>query len=97
MANPNPNMDGLRRNPGKGRPKGIPNKASLEIKAFAQQVLSSPSYVASLVKRLEAGKAPHMETLLSYYAFGKPKEQVEHSGEVSLPTVVRHEFRNPDS
>jgi len=97
MANPKPNMDGLKRGGSKGRPKGVPNKATLEIKEFARAVLSSPEYIASLTKRLQAGKAPHMETLLNYYAHGKPKEQIEHSGEVSLPTVVRHEFRNPNS
>jgi hypothetical protein len=33
----------------------------------------SDSYRRSLMQRLEAGKAPHMEVLLHRYAFGKPK------------------------
>jgi hypothetical protein len=32
------------------------------------------------VFRLIAGKAPHMETLLHHYAYGKPKELIEQAG-----------------
>ena len=71
--NPKGNPQNLR----KGRPKGIPNKATREIKAVALDLLSDPTYVASLRRRLPAGKAPHMETLLHHYAFGKPKETLE--------------------
>ena len=28
----------------------------------------------------DSGKAPHMETLLHFYAYGKPKETVEQTG-----------------
>jgi hypothetical protein len=60
-----------------GRPKGIPNKNTRAIKEFASELLSDPAYVAELKLRLQSGKAPHMETLLHHYAYGKPKEQVE--------------------
>lgn len=64
--------------PRSGRPKGSPNKASLEIKAFSQGVLlDDPAYVASLKRRLKSGEAPHMETLLAHYGYGKPVDRVE--------------------
>lgn len=62
---------------GPGRPKGSLNKATREIKDIAAGLLSDPAYVESLTRRLRGGKAPHMETLLHHYAYGKPKEQVE--------------------
>ena len=45
---------------------------------MAQAMLEDPEYRKSLKKRLISGKAPHMETLLHHYAFGKPKERFEH-------------------
>jgi len=71
--NPKGNPQNLR----KGRPKGIPNKATREIKATATDLLSDPAYVENLRIRLVEGKAPHMETLLHHYAYGKPKETLD--------------------
>lgn len=62
---------------GPGRPKGSLNKATREIKDIASGLLSDPAYVESLRRRLTSGKAPHMETLLHHYAYGKPKETVD--------------------
>jgi hypothetical protein len=69
------NTSGLRR--GGGRPKGVPNKATREIAAFARNLLESPEYLVSLRKRLVRGSAPHMETLLHHYGYGKPKDVLE--------------------
>ena len=76
------NTSGLKRG-GPGRRPGIPNKATLEIKDASRRLVEDPDYVKSLTRRLVAGKAPHMETLLFHYAYGKPKEQHEHSGTVT--------------
>lgn len=62
-------------NPGGGRPKGMPNKATLEIKAFARNFLMSDKYRRTLERRILAGTAPHMEVLLHQYAFGKPTDK----------------------
>jgi hypothetical protein len=75
-------MDSARPRPkppaaGKGRPKGALNKATREIKDFARALLESDSYRESLRRRVESGRAPHMETLLHYYGYGKPKETVD--------------------
>lgn len=78
------NTSGLRK--GGGRPKGVPNVASREIQSAAQRLVEDKAYQASLKQRLEDGKAPHMETLLFQYAYGKPKETTTHEG------TIRHQF-----
>ena len=64
-------------NPGGGRKKGVPNRATLEIKEFGRNFLMSEEYRAHLERRMMAGKAPHMEVLLHHYAFGKPRDKAE--------------------
>lgn len=71
--------------PGPGRPRGSTNKATSEIRAAARKLLEEPEYVKSLAQRLRAGKAPHMETLLHHYAYGRPREFAE----ASRPDPVR--------
>lgn len=66
-----------------GRTAGTPNKATREIKAAARLMVEKPAYRAELEKRILEGKAPHMETLLFHYAYGKPKEG-EVSGAIKL-------------
>lgn len=89
------NTTGLRR--GGGRPKGVPNKASREIKEAARALVERPEYVASLQQRIDGGKAPHMETLLFHYAYGKPKEQHEHTGADGGPILTRVVFEDAPS
>lgn len=67
-----------------GRPKGATNKATREIKVWAEAFLSSDAYVTSAQRRVLAGKAPHLETLWYHYAYGKPKETVELDGTVNV-------------
>ena len=63
------NMTGLKRGGSGGRPKGSPNKATVEIKSFCRNLLSDKAYVTSLRKRLLAGKlAPAFEVMLFAYA-----------------------------
>ena len=62
---------------GPGRPKGATNKATREIKDIADGLLSDAAYLASLRRRLIAGKAPHMEQLLHHYRYGKPKDTID--------------------
>ena len=88
------NNENLRK--GGGRPKGVPNKATREIKASARALVEDPVYVESLRRRLPAGKAPHMETLLFHYAYGKPRDTVDTPGLTSaieaLSRKVIHEL-----
>ena len=67
-------------NAGKGRPLGAVNKTTREIREAARLLLDDADYRTSLRQRLIAGTAPHMETLLHHYAFGKPKDVLEQAG-----------------
>jgi len=62
----------------KGRPKGARNKTTQAIAALARELtFENPEYIEALKKRLVAGKAPHMETLLAFYGFGKPADKLK--------------------
>jgi len=75
------NINGLKRGAGPGRPKGVPNKASLEAKAACTALVDDPGYRRALAARLRSGKlAPAVETMLWYYAKGKPKDHVDVGG-----------------
>ena len=72
--------DTARRKPpaaGKGRPKGAVNATTRDSREMATRLVTDPAYVANLRERLVEGKAPHMETLLHHYAYGKPKETLD--------------------
>ncbi len=81
MANPHPNTAGLKI--GVGRVKGVPNKATAEVREIAQRIVGDPAYRAALTLRVQRGKAaPAIEVLLWHYAFGKPKDIIEHQGRI---------------
>lgn len=85
--NPKGNPQNLKRG-GPGRKPGVPNRATLEIRDASRRLLEDPAYQVSLKRRLSAGKAPHMETLLHHYAYGKPKDELDLGGSVTI-TVTR--------
>jgi hypothetical protein len=60
-----------------GRPTGSLNRTTMEVRELARRLIEDPKYQASLRRRMIAGKAPHMETLLFAYAYGKPVERHE--------------------
>lgn len=63
-----------------GRPKGVRNKATVEVKEFVGRFLDDKPYQENLLLRLRAGEAPHMETLFWHYRYGKPVDRVEMTG-----------------
>ena len=65
--------------PGPGRPKGAPNKRTKEARELARKFATDPIYQKQLLQRLRAGKAGSMEPVLWYYAYGKPKESLAHT------------------
>ena len=63
---------------GPGRPKGSLNKRTLEAKAFARQLVSSPTYLQKLQAAFENRTVDtSIEAMVWHYAYGKPKESIE--------------------
>ncbi len=63
---------------GPGRPKGSLNQRTLEAKAFARQLVSSPTYLRKLQADLnERNVEASIEAMVWHYAYGKPKESLE--------------------
>lgn len=71
-----------------GRPKGVPNKVTQEVRDVALALLADVDYRDNLAARLKAGTAGTMEPVIWYYAYGKPKERLEHSGSVTLAQLL---------
>ena len=71
--------------PGPGRKKGVPNKATVEVRVACLAIVDDPQYRQTLLARARAGTLPPaVECMLWHYAKGKPKDRVEHSGGVVL-------------
>jgi hypothetical protein len=71
-----------------GRQLGQPNKVSLEIKAHARAVVEDPMYQAKLKERLLDGSAPQLEVLLHYYAYGRPRQEVDVTQNEGIRVIV---------
>jgi len=81
----------------KGRPAGVPNKVTTEAKIACNELVDDPVYRAKLKKDLQARLVrPSIESMLWYYAKGKPKERVELGADKSLADLVREAVRRPD-
>ena len=72
------NTSGLKRGGSPGRPKGVPNKATKEVKELSRRLVLDPEYQQKLKQRLLKGTlTPVVECLLWHYAFGKPKDTLD--------------------
>ena len=70
-----------------GRPKGVPNRASADVRVRARALVEDPVYVLGLKKRILDGKSVPIEIMLHHYAYGKPRETVEVEGAVTIKIV----------
>lgn len=77
-----------------GRTKGLPNKATREMKEFLKW-LDSPEYRENAKKRILRGQAPHLETLWHYYHKGKPKDTMKVEGNLPVFKVVKDDSGQP--
>jgi hypothetical protein len=88
---PNAGWKNLKRTAGPGRPPGRLNNATIEVKEACAKLVDDPIYRERLKARLIAGKLPPaVETMLWFYAKGKPKEQIEIN--VPDPVTVINKF-----
>ena len=72
-------------NPGGGRRKGVPNRATQEIKEYTRHFLQSETYRRSAERRILARQAPQLEILFHHYAYGKPQVGLDQSGAAGGP------------
>jgi hypothetical protein len=62
---------------GAGRPQGSRNRDQANVEAFARSIVEAPEYQANLRQRAYQGQlAPPIESMLFYYAYGKPPDPV---------------------
>lgn len=71
-----------------GRTAGTPNKATVEFKQFWAKFYESDEYRANLQRRIIQGRAGPMEQYVAQMVFGKPKDQVDLQGDIT----IRHEL-----
>lgn len=72
-----------------GRPRGVPNKVTTEAKAACNAIVDDPDYRKNLLVRMRDGTVhSSVETMVWYYAKGKPKERVEIGADKSLATLI---------
>lgn len=94
---------GMKKPPGSGRKPGSKNKKKQEAEAFASELLDDPKYLESLKHRLIKGTAPHMETLLCHYKWGRPVDRKsvgfeDSDGNAINPTftlILKHAASTP--
>ena len=77
-----------------GRPRGVSNKVRRDAKALALRLVSDARYVERLQARLLSGRlGPAVETMLWFFAHGKPAEQLQVTNTTELPPL-RIEIRD---
>lgn len=75
---------------GAGRKTGVPSQKTVEVQRYARGIVEDAQVRAIMLEQAQTGvlPAPVMQ-MLFYYAFGKPTERIEHSGEVALTLTDR--------
>jgi hypothetical protein len=79
----------------RARPGGVPNKATLEAKQACAEIVDDPHYRVMLIEWARTGALPPaVETMLWYYAKGKPKETIEHQDRRDVATTSDAELES---
>lgn len=63
---------------GAGRKKGVPNKATRELKAIFKEILEDPRGIEQIRRQYQQGKLPAQVWIrMAEYVMGKPKEATQ--------------------
>lgn len=72
-----------------GRAKGGHNATKSEAARFASEIVESPEYRESLMRRVRSDRLPPaVETLLLHYRYGKPVDRKEHTYPEGVPNYA---------
>ena len=72
-----------------GRTPGAVNKRTAEARDICRELLERPAVRKRYREQLDAGSlAPTIEAMLWHYAYGVPKQVVEHQGSSENPLEV---------
>jgi len=82
-----------------GRPPGIPNKATLEVKEWARAIFDDPLVRVSTLRLAQKGKLPPgIFTELLHYAYGRPANVIDLGprAAVSIAKLLAGDFSEED-
>jgi hypothetical protein len=71
-----------------GRRKGVPNRATEEVRELARSIIEDPEYQQALRARLRAGEAGGIEGLLWRYAGGAPQSTEPAADTIELKDLL---------
>jgi hypothetical protein len=75
--------------PGSGRKPGGLNKRTVQFAEMARTIVEDPEVWKLWLKQACIGELPTpIMQLLCHYAWGRPVERIEHSGDVDKPLVL---------
>lgn len=87
---PRGNPNNLRRAPGPGRKKGVPNRISVEARQLASQLVTDVNYQSKLRADFRKRRVhPTIESLIWQYHLGRPLQSVAVSGSMALDVSTR--------
>lgn len=67
-----------------GKPKGATSHRTREIRAMLAEFLEGEDYQSNVKRRILMGRAPHMESYFAALFWGKPKDVIEQTGELTI-------------
>ena len=82
------------RQPGSGRPKGQPNKISIEVRQLVAQLVNDAAYQRKLRADFRKRKVhPTIEALVWAYHLGRPKQALDLTATVDVNARLEEEKR----
>jgi len=77
----------------KGRQPGSRNRATVEAREFAKQLIDDDEYRAALRRRMIRGTAGAIEAVIWAYAYGKPVDRIETGPRGAFNELTNEELK----